>query len=41
MTAGYGIKGSRNSETVSDSSRNTFQSLANSNCKAILYGSGI
>ena len=39
MTAGYGIKGSRNSETESDSFRNAFQSLANSNSKAILYGS--
>ena len=41
MTAGYGIKVSRNAEIVSNCSRNTFQSLANSNCKAILYGSGI
>ena len=36
MTAGYGIKGSRNSETVYNSFRNTFQSLADRNSKAIL-----
>ena len=37
MTTGYGIKWRRNSVTVSDSFRNTFQwSLANSNSKASL-----